>query len=127
MEQEVLHPNIAADCYQGAFIEPTPTLTPIPLSALKLDQILIQSGDLPAGLSGAQIRDTAPAMFKDVPMADSTIYQQLARNGNSASGVAVFLYEDKSKVDKAYSKILGGMGQTPSQFLNSVTRRQSRF
>ena len=45
-----------------------------------------------------------------MPQADNTIYQQLARNGNSAGGVAVFLYEDKSKVDKAYSKILGGMG-----------------
>ncbi len=91
-------------------IVPTATATPVPLSALKLDSLLVQAGDLPAGLSGAQIRDTAPAMFKAVPQADKTIYQQFARNGSPAGGVAVFLYEDNANVDKAYSVILAGMG-----------------
>jgi hypothetical protein len=91
-------------------IAPTATATPMPLSALKLDSLLIQSGDLPAGLSGAQIRDTAPLMFEKVPKADNTIYQQVARNGKQAGGVAVFLYEDTSKVDEAYKEILSGMG-----------------
>lgn len=87
-----------------------PTATPIPLSQLKLDSLLVQTGDLPAGLAGAQIRDTAPGMFKGLPAADNTIFQQFARGGDSAGGVAVFLFEDESKIRQAYDEILGGMG-----------------
>ena len=82
----------------------------IPLSQLKLDSLLVQTGDLPAGLAGAQIRDTAPGMFKDLPTAENAIYQQFARGGDSAGGVAVFLYEDESKIGQAYDGILNGMG-----------------
>lgn len=37
---------------------PTATPTPIPLSDIDLEPILIQSGDLPAGYSGSQVKSS---------------------------------------------------------------------
>ncbi len=91
---------------------PTATPTPIPFSQLNLETALIKSGDLPAGVSGAQIRSSAPEMFKNVPTADYTIFQQFEKKGNAAGGVAVFVYESPERVESAYQEILGGMGET---------------
>lgn len=89
---------------------PTATPTPIPLSELKLDSLLVQIGDLSAGLTGAQIRSTVPEMFRSVPRADNTIFHQFARGGEPAGGVAVFLYESKAKIQDAYDEIVSGLG-----------------
>jgi len=51
-------------------------------------------------------------MFKTLPAAENTIYQQFARDNASAGGVTVFLYDDKSKIDNAYRVIVSGMGST---------------
>jgi hypothetical protein len=83
---------------------------PIPLSQVKLESLLVQKGDLPVGFTGAQVRDTAPGMFAGLPTADNTIYQQFARGGNPAGGIAVFLYADESSKRRAYDEILSGMG-----------------
>ena len=82
---------------------------PVSLSELKLEPILIQLGDLPSGVSGAQVRDTAPATFDAVPDAENTIYQQLEKNGDTIGGVTVFLYEDALMVENAYSAVFSGM------------------
>lgn len=79
-----------------------PTSTPIPLSELDLEPLLIQAGDLPAGLSGAQVRDDPPMAFKDVPSGDNMIWQQFQRGQDPAGYVAVFVYEDAAQVDQAY-------------------------
>ena len=89
---------------------PTATLAPpATLSELKLEPILIQPGDLPSGVSGAQVRDTAPATFDAVPDAENTIYQQFEKNGDTIGGVTVFLYEDALMVENAYSAVFSGM------------------
>ena len=82
---------------------------PVSLSELKLEPILIQLGDLPSGVSGAQVRDTAPATFDAVPDAENTIYQQFEKNGDTIGGVTVFLYEDALMVENAYSAVFSGM------------------
>ena len=91
---------------------PIPTATPIPFSAFDLEDLLIQQNDLPAGYSGAQVGNTAPEMFGGIPKADYIIYQQFQKNGESAGGVTVFLYESIQSVDKAYQVIAVGMGNT---------------
>jgi len=78
------------------------------------ESLLVQPGDLPAGLSGGQVRETAPAMFKSLPIAQTTIYQQLARHGSAIGGVAVFVYNSGPKLDIAYAEIVRGMDSNPA-------------
>ena len=54
-------------------LEPTAPPTQVPLSELDLSSILIQPGDLSAGITGAQVRDMLPAMFDYI--ATPTVYQ----------------------------------------------------
>jgi len=70
------------------------TPTPIPLSELNLEDILIKPGDLPAGFSGGQIKDVLPGVFDklNVPKADQFIFQQLVRNGDLTGGVVLLLF-----------------------------------
>ena len=86
-----------------------PTSTPLPLSGIDLESIIIEDGDLPAGFSGAQIRDVAPGMFRDLPLAQNTVYQQLEKNGETAGGIAIFLYDSQENVEEAYNLIVDGM------------------
>lgn len=92
-------------------VPPAPTSLPtaIPLSAIDLEPLLIQSGDLPAGITGAQVRDTPPKMFDGMPKAAKAIYQQFARGTDQIGGVSVFLYEKDTDRDQGYGFILGGM------------------
>jgi len=94
-------------------VPPTPTNTPtpsaIPLSELELEPLLIQPGDLPAGFSGAQVRDVAPGMFDETPTAENAISQQFERGGDTAGGVAVLLYDSKSEIEEAYALFVSGM------------------
>lgn len=83
--------------------------TPPKLSKLNLNSILIQQGDLPAGFSGDQILYSAPGMYKKLPVADNTIFQQIAKMGESYGSVAVFLFEDKEKITSAYNQIVTDM------------------
>lgn len=90
---------------------PTPTSAPtaVPITSIDLEPLLIVSGDLPDGLSGAQVRDQAPGMFKEMPPAANVAYQQFSRDNKGAGGVAVFLYEQATDRDSGYKKILAGM------------------
>jgi len=97
--------QIAADLTE----EPTLTPAPVPISEIQLDSIVIQEGDLPAGFSGAQIRDTAPEMFKDLPSAQNTVYQQLEKEGDVAGGITIFLYDSQDNIETAYNLIVGGL------------------
>jgi hypothetical protein len=87
------------------------------LPEIDLESILIQPGDLPAGYSGAQIREQAPEMFSKLPRADVSIYQQLAKNGDAAGGITVFLYSQSEHVSKAYSLIVSGFGTSEDNSL----------
>lgn len=87
-----------------------PTATPVPLDQVDLESILIASGDLPAGMSGAQVRDTAPKMFDGMPPAIKVINQQIAQDERQIGGVTVFLYADAAEREKAYKLVLDGFG-----------------
>mgnify|MGYP003375026889 CR=1 FL=1 len=71
--------------------------------------MLIQSGDLPAGVSGEQIRSVAPPAFKSVPLAEYTIDQRFQKNGQVSGGVTVFVYKTVDEAEAAYAEILKGM------------------
>lgn len=97
----------------------TPTIIPtampptaIPLSAIDLEPLLIQSGDLPAGIEGAQVRDVAPAMFDGMPKAAKTIIQQFAQGVDQIGGVSVFLYDKDNDRESAYQFIAKGMSNS---------------
>lgn len=86
----------------------------VEFSKLNLENILIQDGDLPAGTSGAQLRSKPPQMFKDVPQAEYTVFQQFERQGEPAGGVAVFVYKSHEVLERGYSEILKGMIEAKS-------------
>jgi hypothetical protein len=94
---------------------PVPTLTAapssVPLSEIDLEPLLVQPGDLPAGYSASQIRDTVPDIFSKVPAAAKVVSQLFAKDGETSGSVTVLLYESKSDLNTAFSMIpviLGG-------------------
>lgn len=99
------------------------TPMPMPLSEVDLEPILILPGDLPAGLSGAQVRDSLPEMFDEPPEAENQIYQQFQREGKAAGGVAVTLYESNADLDAAYTLLLGGFGDSDIDSSVTVERK----
>lgn len=88
---------------------PTPEPTPVPLTAIDLSDVLVMSGDLPAGYSPAQIRDEPSLRYREVPQADKAISMQLEQSGEMGGWVTVFLYEDADAVLPAYEALLGTM------------------
>ena len=86
--------------------------TPIPLSEIDLESIIIVPGDLPAGFSGAQVRDTPPEMFDDIRNSENMIYQQFEKGGEAAGGVTIFLFNLISERDIAYQRIIDGFGKS---------------
>lgn len=98
------------------------TPTQIPLSEINLEPILILPGDLPAGFSGAQVRDSLPEMFGNLPEASNQTYQQFQRQGEAAGGVAVTLYESDSDRDVAYTLLLKGFGDSSSDSMTKTER-----
>lgn len=90
---------------------PTPAPTKVPLAALDLEPLLIQSGDLPAGLTGAQVLDSVPPAYQQMqmPAAEKLIFQRLARGSDPGGYVVVSLYGDAAKRTDAYVKITTDM------------------
>jgi len=91
---------------------PTSTPTPIPLSEIDLESILIKSGDLPAGYSPSQVRSTPPDMFDNIKNYSNSIYQQFELQGEAGGGVTVFLFDKTSQVSIAYQLIADGFGDS---------------
>ena len=90
-----------------ATIEPTPTT--IPISEIDLTELLVQPGDLPAGIDEAQIRDTPDSLVSWVPKASNVIYQQFDKSGKGMGGVTVWLYETQTEAANAYSELRNGI------------------
>lgn len=88
---------------EGPTAAPAPTA--VSLADLDLESLLVQNGDLPAGVSGAQIRDTAPEMPPKMPKTTKTVYQQLAVGNAEIGGVSVFLYEETADRDAAMAAL----------------------
>lgn len=81
-----------------------------PITAAQLESLLLAAGDLPAGMNGGQVREP-PAMFADLPPVDVRVYQQLARGGEPAGGVAVFVYADQGQRAAAYAQLARELGE----------------
>lgn len=96
---------------------------PIPLSEIDLEPILNLPDYLPAGFSGAQVQDTLPEMFNELPEAENQIYQQFQRRGRPAGGVAVILYETKSKAEVAYALLRQGFGPSINELGITIKRK----
>ncbi len=105
-----VRPTATATKASTATPTPVPTATQIPLADIDLESLLIQSGDLPAGYSGGQVRSGAPAMFDELPPAIADISQQFEHNGGPAGGVTIFLYSTVALVRSGYQAILAGFG-----------------
>ena len=85
-----------------------PSSTPIPFLSIDLEDILIESGDLPIGYTSGQFQ-SPPKMFDDfikkIGDADYSVSQQFAKNEKAAGGVTVFVYEDIKTVKLAYDTL----------------------
>jgi hypothetical protein len=82
-------------------VAPPAVPTRVPLRAVNLEPVLIQDGDLPSGLSPAQVFDAPPPAFKDYPAATKAAYQRFQRAGDTAGGVTVLLYEQAADLANA--------------------------
>jgi len=69
-----------------------PYETPIPYSVLELDDLIIPSTDLPAGVTGAQISNLEEQ--SNLQPADYYIQQELSYDNNSSGKIQVWVYED---------------------------------
>jgi hypothetical protein len=91
--------------------EPTAPPTQVPLSELDLSSILIQPGDLSAGITGAQVRDMLPAMFDYIATPTvNQIYQEFEQDSTQKGGVAVMVYDNAADAKETFDMILMGMG-----------------
>jgi hypothetical protein len=98
---------LAACGGQAAAPAPMAAQTAVPLTALDLTPLLIRSGDLPADLTGAQVKDTVPPGLKAVPTPVKAVDQRFQRNGDTVGGVVVLLYEAAADVKAAYRLTVG--------------------
>jgi hypothetical protein len=95
----------------------------VPLADLDLAPLLVQSGDLPAGLNGAQIENTMPTGLRGFPTPVKAIDQHLQRNGDTAGHVVVLLYEADSDVESAFRVAVGeGKTSDPQHGVGDVAR-----
>ena len=101
----------------------SPALTAAQLANLDLAPLLLEPGDLPAGLSEAQVKDTVPPGLKGVPTPAKAIDQRFQQNGNAAGGVVVLLYETPADVVAAYRLAVGeGKTSDPQQDVGDTAR-----
>lgn len=98
---------------------PIPLPTAVPLSAVDLEPLLIQSGDLPSGLGAAQVSDTPPKMFASLPKAIRAIDQRIQRAGATAGGITVLLYDDPTP---GYQALIATMGATDAVAVGEQSR-----
>jgi hypothetical protein len=106
-------------------IEPTttqvqlPTISPIPIFTVTapsdldisiLEHLLVQDGDLPAGLTAAQFKATPPGMFRDVKYFKLFAGRSFEKGGESYGGVSLFIYDDEIGLDIDYNVIIMGFG-----------------
>lgn len=93
-----------------AEIAPTWTQSLFQMEGLaeRLEEILILSGDLPAGYFGGQISNQAPAMFSEINFADLELNQQIADNEGQTGGVTVLVFEQPSNASRAFDIVTEG-------------------
>jgi hypothetical protein len=86
-----------------------PAPAAVPLAELDLAPLALQSGDLPAGYSGAQVSDALPAMFNDAPAPAKVFDQRFQKSDEDAGGVTIVVYETGADLTTAYDLAVDGM------------------
>lgn len=105
-------------------IPPTETSTPTPiaLSDLDLESVLVKPNDLPSGMSGAQVSRILPGAYRNLPAADAQIRQQFEMEGQARGGVAVLLYSSPSRLEATFRLIEADLGDPKYEPSMKITR-----
>ena len=86
-------------------IEVTRSETPVPLSDIDLEGILLLDGDLPTSFVGQQIMSDVTSYFTELPEPSQFVQQEFRANGIESRGVVVILYEDREFIEDAFNKL----------------------
>jgi hypothetical protein len=105
---------------------PPPTKTPVPLSEIDFEGLIIQEGDLPEGLISPGLRYDAPE-YKDIPEATMTFRAPLFGPGDLSGSIVVFLYEDHQKLEEAYQKIFEMKDMIRDSFPDIGEKSESKY
>jgi hypothetical protein len=98
------------DRIEAAFDATTaPAPAAVPVAELDLAPLALQSGDLPAGYSGAQVSDALPAMFNDAPAPAKVFDQRFQKADEDAGGVTILMYAAAADLNNAYDLAVDGM------------------
>lgn len=99
----------------------TPSETPVPLSQLNLENLLIQDGDLPPIFVGQQVVSRPPVDIGSVPPADLAINREFRAGEFGSDGVTILLYESLDDLERAYDIVAGVIAEkTPARPLSQV-------
>ena len=91
---------------QEAQLAQSPSSTPVPLSQLNLESLLIQDGDLPTIFLGQQVVSRPPVDIAAVPPADQAINREFRAGEFASDGVTILLYEFISDIETAYGVVV---------------------
>lgn len=105
-------PQVATDPTPAS--APTAMPTVVTLDKIAIEPALIQSGDLPSGLVGGQVKALVPVLFKGITPPDRVLTQSLENGGVALGNVTVLLYQDTKNRDAAYTQMLGDIAITPA-------------
>lgn len=111
---------LAAACADGA-----PGTPRAPLSQDQLAALLVQDGDLPAGVS-AEPLDRHPDWLAQVPTAPLDLSRRLAGQQDDLGAVSLFVYPagtDLATVYTPLSSVMEAAAERPPQFIGSIGER----
>ena len=101
---------------QAAILTSTPlpagilvTPTPIPLSEIDLESLLIRSGDLPSGVTAGQITDWAGGKFSEAPTPAQVGFQLFESKGAPYGSVTVLVYDALADAETTYGILHDGL------------------
>lgn len=103
----------------------TPNAPRVPLSQADLDALLVQEGDLPAGMIAEPLRERVD-WLASVPAAPLETARRLVVQGTELGSVTLVVYPPGSDIATVYtpfSTVLEGSAQRPPQFIGSIGER----
>lgn len=84
-----------------------PSESPIPLSQINLENLLLQDGDLPTVFVGQQVISRPPVDIGSVPSPDQAINRAFRAGDFASDGVTILLYESAFDLERAYDIVVG--------------------
>ena len=90
-----------------------PILAKPNLSKINLESILIQPGDLPAGITGGQVSEMSDRMDSKYPKPTNNVYQELSENGKQIGEIVILLYDSDIDLNQVFSMITSRFPEIP--------------